>query len=340
MSQRASLGVLIPTRNSAELLPGHLDSLEAWLDLADEVVVVDSFSTDGTQEMLRRNLRHSNLLLLSHPPGLYASWNAGVVQITAQYTYIATVGDTITRTGIQRLLETARSLDADVVISKPVFRKPQGGLGHIHWPIDEMVQMFRITAPRRLQRLEILVFAHATDALTGSCASDLFCTAALKRFPFPTEFGTAGDGFWGLQHAAQLTWAVVPGNFSAFLLHPAAASQAENPPQPGAPRADEVLRTALSTWIREGLVREQELARLGWRELETAFSGYLDAKGRYDLYRKRPLPWFLNARAWQARTCRDRWLARLHAAKELASRQVASSGAPKRVDRATGDGGL
>ena len=69
MSQDASLGVLIPTRNSAALLPNHLRALSAWLDLADEVVVVDSFSTDGTGNMLRDGLKHPKLRIITHPPG-------------------------------------------------------------------------------------------------------------------------------------------------------------------------------------------------------------------------------------------------------------------------------
>ncbi len=325
MSQRPSLGVLLPTRNSAALLTNHLAAMADWIDLADEVVAVDSDSRDGTQDILRKSLRHSRVQFLSHPPGLYASWNTGIKQLTTDYTYISTVGETITRSGLQELLEAARALEADVVLSKPAFKKMNGTTVHATWPIDDMVQSLHIHHPRRLRRLEAMVFAcvHATGALTGSCASDLFRTQRLKQFPFPTEFGTTGDGIWSIRHAAQLTWAIVPGCFSTFLLHSTAASQSENRLQPETPRPDAVLRGAVEEWQREGLVSSQDLAQLGWAELMASLTGYLNDKAAFDGYRKSRVPWIVNPWAWRSRTRRQRQLTRLHFGKVSALRVAA-----------------
>ena len=43
-----------------------------------EVIVVDSFSTDGTIELIKAELRHPQLKIMAHPPGLYQSWNHGI----------------------------------------------------------------------------------------------------------------------------------------------------------------------------------------------------------------------------------------------------------------------
>src|SRR5438046_3368389 len=116
-----ALGVVIPTKNSMAYLPRHVAGLQPWLELAAEVVVVDSHSTDGTVGFLRANLRHPALRFTDHPPGLYASWNHGVAEISSKYVFIATTGDTITREGVCQLVEAAESLGCDVVISKPTF---------------------------------------------------------------------------------------------------------------------------------------------------------------------------------------------------------------------------
>jgi len=50
------VGVLIPTRNSMAFLPHHVKTMRRWLDLAQEIVVVDSESSDGTVEYLRTKL--------------------------------------------------------------------------------------------------------------------------------------------------------------------------------------------------------------------------------------------------------------------------------------------
>src|ERR1700677_5385487 len=164
--QMLPLGVVIPTKNSLPYLPAHLAGLRPWLDLAEEIVVVDSFSTDGTVEFLRENLKHPRTAFFSHPPGLYASWNHGIQQVSAKYVYIATTGDVITREGITRLVEAAGTLNCDVVISKPRFQDLQGQAVEITWPIDDIIETLDIRAPRRLDKLEALVFAvaHAPGA--------------------------------------------------------------------------------------------------------------------------------------------------------------------------------
>jgi hypothetical protein len=325
MSQGTSLGVLVPTRNSAVLLPAHLSAMQSWLDLAEQVVVVDSFSTDGTEALLRHGIRHPALRVLSHPPGLYASWNAGLQVITTRHVYISTVGDTITRAGLEQLLDTARRLETDVVISKPAFQRPNGDAVDATWPIDDIVRSLGVTKPRRLQRLEAVVFAclHATGALTGSCASDLFRIDTLKRFPFPTEFGTSGDGIWSVRHAAQVSWAVVPDIFSTFLLHATGASQAENPCHLDAPRADDVLRNAARRWVEEELVSEAELRQLDWDGFQTALTAYLNAKIAFDRYRKNWCPWVVNPWAWRVMTIRTRSRATLESLKQKALRSLA-----------------
>src|SRR4051794_30761037 len=118
------LGVVIPTKNSLPYLPAHLAGMREWLGLVEEVVVVDSFSTDGTVDFLKSNLSHPRVTYASHPPGLYASWNHGIAQIRSPYVFIATTGDLITPAGLQQLCQTAEMLACDVVISKPTFRNP------------------------------------------------------------------------------------------------------------------------------------------------------------------------------------------------------------------------
>ena len=213
------LGVVIPTKNSMPYLPAHLDALRAWQDLAREIIVVDSHSSDGTVDFIKSKLSHPQLRFLSHPPGLYRSWNHGITHITQPFIYLSTTGDTITRAGLEKLVSTAESLSADVVISKPAFSRRDGNpADDILWPIDDIISTLRITSPQKLAKLEAVIFAvvHATGALLGSSASNLYRTQTLQRLPFPVDFGTSGDGAWGLLHPAEVTWAVHPEKFSTF----------------------------------------------------------------------------------------------------------------------------
>jgi hypothetical protein len=331
------LGVVVPTRNCAARLMRHLAAMGEWLDIADQVVVVDSFSTDGTPELLRRALGRPSVRFISHPPGLYESWNAAVQLLSTEYTYISTVGDTITRAGLSRLVDSARGMGVDVVISKPLFQTVDGAAVHRDWPIDDIIGTLEIDGARRLRRLEAIIFAcaHASVALTGNCASDLFRTECLQRLPFPTGFGTSGDGVWGLRNAAEVSWGVVSGNFSSFLCHPTDSTPAENPPATSAPSAIELLRRAVAHWKSEGHVSEAELENAGWARLEAAAMGYLEAKSDYDRLRKGKVPWFVLPAAWRARMRRQRLNAQLHACK-MESLAAVSAGESALIKQAMG----
>jgi Glycosyl transferase family 2 len=315
------LGILIPTKNSMPYLPAHLEALRAWQDLAQEIIVVDSFSNDGTVDFIRSKLSHPNLRFLSHPPGLYQSWNHGIAHVTQTYVYLATTGDTITRAGLEKLVAAAESLAADVVISKPQFVARDGRAAEdIHWPIDDIIATLKVTAPRKLTKLEALIFAvtHATAALLGSSASNLYRTEILRRFPFPTDFGTAGDGAWGLRHAPEVVWGVMPEKISTFLIHPNSASVDEKRSQREAPRADLVLGAAMEVWRRGGGVNEHEAHAIGWPEMLGALTLYLDAKAAFDQNRRDPVPWAMNPRAWRNRLERVRFARKLERLKRRA----------------------
>jgi hypothetical protein len=304
-----SLGVVIPTKNSRPYLAAHLKGLGEWLDLAAEVVVVDSFSTDGTVEYLREKLQHPRVTCATHPPGLYASWNHGITLVQSEFVFIATTGDLITRDGVQKLLRAAADLKCDVVISKPSFRDLNDQpLPDNWWPIDDIVATLKITAPRRLAKLEAVVFAamQMKGAILGSSASNLYRTQLMKRLPFPTEFGTTGDGAWGLQHAAEAVFGVVPGHFSSFLVHPAGGSDVEKKTYREAPRADAVLKAAMESWRANGAINDRELACLHWHDLMAWLGSYLDAKSAFDRDRRGGVPWILNPAAWRDRLARER----------------------------------
>ena len=312
------LGVVIPTKNSMPYLPRHVAGLRPWLDLASEVVVVDSYSTDGTLDFLRAKLTHPALRFTSHPPGLYASWNHGIAQISSKYVCIATAGDTITRAGICKLMEAAESLACDVVLSRPTFCDVSGqNRPAIPWPADDVIATLDVKQPYRLRQFEAVIFAavHATNALTGSSASDLFRTEILQRHPFPTEFGTSGDAAWSWMHAAEVIWGVVPDKFSTFALHPTNASTAEKKSLLAARRADAVLRAAMDYWRRSNIITEQVMPRAIWEDLMTWLTSYFDAKAAFDQDRRGPVPWVLNPRAWRNRIQRERASKQLHRLK-------------------------
>jgi len=218
-----NLSVILPTLDSMPLLPAHVASMRPWLDLADEIIAVDSYSTDGTQAYLLEALRDHPVQFHSHPRGLYQSWNSAIQRATGRWLYISTVGDTITRELLSHLINTAERLQSDVVLGNPSFidesDRPVDGM---YWAANEIADTWGANGPAALSGPAALFYAAKhlyTSALLGSCASNLYRTTHLQRLPFPTDFGLSGDAAWGIGHSLETSFACTSRSGSVFRIH-------------------------------------------------------------------------------------------------------------------------
>lgn len=320
------ISVLVPTRNSMLLLPRHVESMRAWLDLAEEVVAVDSDSTDGTLEFLRKELKHPRTRVLTHPPGLYQSWNFGIARCRAKYIYISTVGETITREGIESLFRAAESFHADVVISPPRMVKMSGEAKEKTWPVHSLIADLKLTSPVALKREAAQLFAviHLLRGILGSSASNLYRTEVMQRSPFRTDFGTAGDLAWGLEHAGEIRLAIMPKNFSTFVFHPKSYAKSDYAVNDFNEKCLSITQDAVGrgAWREPGATQESNADRL-LKELLPAWEKYLAEKRRVAEAKNRAL-WWLFPAAWQAHQARARTLSKLSVVQRNAMLELAA----------------
>lgn len=309
--RRLPVGVIIPTYNCAAHMPAHLAALKEWLDLAQEVVVVDSESTDGTLELLQTGLAHPHLRFFTRPRGLYQAWNFGIAQLTSEFTYVSTAGDTITREGITHLVETAQRLGSDVLISPPKLI-PEAGVKQPEndWPVHRILAELNLRAPAVLRRSRVLHFAidHALHVLgiLGSSASNLYRTAPLQERPFPDDCGHAGDVGWGVRHALDATFALTPECCSTFLIHPVThTEQQKRFYLQLQSRAPEWAREALRAAVADGPPADAaELEIVG--EYLGAVTAFVADKDRVHKLRDRHRFWSLYPSVWRVRQTRNR----------------------------------
>ncbi len=308
------LSVLVPTRNCAALLPAHLEAMRAWAPAVREIVVVDSQSSDATLSLIAGGLKHPRLRILQHPPGLYQSWNFGLTQLEAEFGYISTVGETITLAGLRHLVGAAQNLKCDAVISKPRFISETGtALPDPGWPIEDILAVLRPAAPVALAGPALFFFTllHYRNAILGSSASNLYRSAVLRARPFPTDYGTAGDGGWCLEHCAGVRIGVTPAVFSTFQEHPKAYPRSEY----AVDRLSRKMLGRIEKTFAEASWRSAEFgataSRLRVLEILALLRGQLDCQEALERARSSRWPWSLNPKAWRARRERNRLAARL-----------------------------
>jgi len=321
------LGVVLPTRNAAALLPAHLEAMQAWLPHVQELVVVDSESRDGTRDLLRAVLDHPRLRWFDHPPGLYQSWNFGIRQVEAEFCYISTVGETITLEGLRHLCEVMRDLACDVVVSRPEFISQEGRpMSPPRWPVHDMIETLGLTQPVALGREELFVFTliNFRDAILGSSASNLYRTATLQEHPFPTDYGTVGDGGWGLQNCLRITLGVTPRIFSTFRDHPKSYGKAEYAVDRLRQKMLEEIRRTYVTQAARDPAFEAAARRLEVGRMFELLAEHLEAQEKLEAARASSWPWILQPAAWAARRRRSQLERELEGLKRRALALIAS----------------
>ena len=262
--------------------------MEQWIDLAHEIIVVDSRSTDGTLDLIRRRLSHPNVSIIERDRGLYASWNEGIAATTGDWIYVSTAGDTIERDQLLRLRRCGEASRADVVISPCTFVN-EAGLAlpakarrnpRLH---QEIGGHDPVLLPPPVVRH--LAFRSAgTHALLGSCASDLFRGDFLRARPFPLDYGTHGDTAWTLRHAHEMHLCVVPEIGSTFCIHAKESTESKSSLMSTLDRMFETeIRSGVSEAECELALKVRGLMRLrreAWHERRSALS-WLSANLRY-----------------------------------------------------------
>lgn len=267
---RPRLSVVLPTLDCMALLPAHLKSMRPWLPQVDEIIVVDSHSSDGTPAYLLKHLRHPSVTLFSRPRGLYQSWNFGIEQTRGDWIYISTIGDPISAALLQHLCTVGDSLGCDVVASRPDFINEDGTpAARRIWPIDHILHAARGRGPIRQGGVETMLFALLAipNALLGSSASNVYRGEHLRARPFPTEFGTVGDTAWSLRHGFETVYGFTPERGSWFRLHAKAYSEKDYAVENLCRKLAEV---ALATLERDDHAPELQSGIARYRLLETA----------------------------------------------------------------------
>jgi glycosyltransferase involved in cell wall biosynthesis len=296
-----------------------------WLDLVDQVEVVDSYSNDGTWEMLQERLsNHPSASFHQRPRGLYQSWNYGIAQLKTQFTYISTVGDSITRAGLAHLRDVAAEFNADVVISKPIFIEEEGAVcsHQTKWPIDSVTDELAISKPCVVDNWSLLLFLmeNPVDAILGSSASNLYRTGTLQSRPFPTDYGTVGDGAWGLANLFRYSLGITPEKFSEFRRHEKAYSLESYAVADLNLRLFDLLMKSFEDISRNDADIRKRAAEMKCPELLDLVAQRMRWQCQLEQQRRRWVPWILNPKAWHVRRMRNqlRDAAKLARARALA----------------------
>ena len=167
MSERQTISVVVPTKNSAGVLRDCLASV-AW---ADEILVVDMHSVDGTQEICAR---HAQCRVFERDDYIFANVNYGFDQAT---------GDWVMRLDSDERITPELAAEIREILARP----PDGAADAAHFELLRTGQSPVSIAdldPTELIRQAALAFQRSNNRCPPPARGATFATTR-KRWPLP-----------------------------------------------------------------------------------------------------------------------------------------------------------
>lgn len=221
------ISICLPSLNTAPFIDARIRSIDAQTIKDVEVIVLDSFSTDGTWETLQQWAGSRDRVKAQQVPrGLYQAWNQCVASAAGSWLYFATSDDVMTPNCLERLLAAGVASGADLATSAEWIIDANGhdlpsrksGLeaGLLAKAIgpDQMLQ-------GRIAFLSGLLFGTPTASITQMAIRR---TVFEQGGTFPTEFGSFGDYCWQMRALLRFRWCHVPERLGAWRIHGAQAT--------------------------------------------------------------------------------------------------------------------
>ncbi len=228
------ISICVPNLNKVRYLPERMETLLAQTFTDWEMIVCDSYSDDGSWELLQKYKSDPRIRLYQVPRhGIYAGWNECLQRAQGEYINIATSDDTASPCLLEKLIE-------------PLERRRD-----IHLSVcdfQEIDAQSRPTAHRCVRFREFLsrwlnvphIRSGKTEFLANTVfiatwytmASVLFRRSLLTNTGlFRTDKKSFADTDWTLRASLATDIAHVPGQWTTFRLSPEQATPARNTPE-------------------------------------------------------------------------------------------------------------
>ncbi len=112
-----AVSICLPNLNNRSYLQRRLDSIYAQTFTDWELIVVDSYSNDGSWEYFQDRLNDEpRARLFQTPPGLYDAWNFAIEQAKGDFIYFATADDSFEPSFLKKTVDILqKNPDCDLV---------------------------------------------------------------------------------------------------------------------------------------------------------------------------------------------------------------------------------
>lgn len=195
----SEITVVIPVWQCADRLQKHFEVVRRLSAAGCPTVWVCTWSEDGSHQLAKEESERIGGRYFLTPRGLYESWNKGIKESLAPFTYISTVGESILPEGLAHLWDLIRKVEADIVFSPPLLSSNERDRRQIiRWPVFKNTHKLKVFDQKVIPTSLIgsIQSSSGFSCLLGSFSSCLCRTSFMKEHAFPTRFHHYGDTAW------------------------------------------------------------------------------------------------------------------------------------------------
>lgn len=235
MSTTPLISIILPTLNTVRFLPARLESIFSQTMRDWELLVVDSYSNDGSWEMLTAAANQdARISCWQTPPGLYQAWNFGLSMAKGKYVYFATADDTMREDCLaimSRALETHSNCDiCDSILRLIDIEGNEINENNGVYPPQHRLYDFPCDKVH-IRQAPHDYFLHLGGMTVYTSITQIMIRKNLFEAtgPFPTVFSICGDYCWGIGASLQANVIFIPEKIASWRIHPEQATSLADP---------------------------------------------------------------------------------------------------------------
>jgi glycosyltransferase involved in cell wall biosynthesis len=229
------VSVCLPNLNTFPYLQERVDTILKQTYSNWELIVIDSFSDDGSWELFEQLARKDRRVSIAQASrGLYASWNKCIGRARGEYVYIATSDDTMALDCLEKLVAALdEHKDCDlahctlVIIDKdgaPVAAPEWRDTAVFSLGIPELVNQ------RHVRRAPCDGLLHLTGHMVYQSITELLIRRSLfaRIGGFRESWGSIGDLYWDMKAGLVANTVHVPDTWAAWRVYPSQETASVN----------------------------------------------------------------------------------------------------------------
>jgi glycosyltransferase involved in cell wall biosynthesis len=223
------VSVCLPNVNTFPFLEERLDTILSQSLTDWELIIIDSFSNDGSWELFEKLARSDRRVTIAQEPrGLYQSWNSCIQRAKGKYIYIATSDDTMAPDCLKKMvMALERNPECDIAQCRLEIIDKEGRTQADHQDCTVFSSSLKsVLSKAHVRRAPFDGLLHLTGLMVHLSITELLIRRSLfsKIGLFESKWGSIGDRNWEMKAGLVTNTVFLPDTWASWRMHSANAS--------------------------------------------------------------------------------------------------------------------